>query len=79
MAEVAYNPEDIKSRLAGVPVYAVINQKEEFVLISGEGVWSPCHEQRRRWYGPAHICYMRRLLVPVSFGDSHLHGLCGAC
>jgi hypothetical protein len=34
--DVAYNPEDIKARLSGVPVYAVINKKEEFVLIAGD-------------------------------------------
>ena len=36
--DVAYNPEEIKARLSGVPVYAVINKKEEFVLIAGEAV-----------------------------------------
>jgi Tic22-like family len=35
---VAYNPEDIKARLSGVPVYAVINKREEFVLVAGAAV-----------------------------------------
>ena len=30
------NPEEIKYRLASVPVYAVVNQKNEFVLVSGD-------------------------------------------
>ncbi len=38
--DVAYNPEDIKARLSGVPVYAVINKKDEFVLIAGDAVRS---------------------------------------
>lgn len=37
IAEVAYNPEDIKARLSGVPVFAVTNKNNEFVLVSGEG------------------------------------------
>ena len=36
VAEVAYNPEDIKARLSAVNVYTVANQKNEFVLVSGE-------------------------------------------
>ena len=36
VAELAYNPEDIKARLSGVPVYTVANKKNEFVLVSGE-------------------------------------------
>ncbi len=35
---MAYNPEEIKARLSGVPVFAVINKKDEFVLIAGEAV-----------------------------------------
>jgi hypothetical protein len=34
--DLAYNPEEIKKRLSGVPVYAVVNQKKEFVLVSGD-------------------------------------------
>ena len=41
MAEVAYNPEDIKARLSAVNVYTVANQKNEFVLVSGEVSLSP--------------------------------------
>lgn len=36
VGDVAFNPEDIKARLSGVPVFAVINHQDEFVLISGE-------------------------------------------
>ncbi len=36
VAELAAEPQDIKSRLAGVPVYTVANKKNEFVLVSGE-------------------------------------------
>lgn len=36
--DVAYNPEDIKARLSGVPVFAVINKREEFVLVAGAAV-----------------------------------------
>ncbi|KAI3432456.1 hypothetical protein D9Q98_004006 [Chlorella vulgaris] len=31
-----FNPESIKARLSSVPVYAVVNKKNEFVLVSGE-------------------------------------------
>jgi hypothetical protein len=34
--ELAFNPEEIKFRLAAVPVYAVVNTKDEFVLVSGD-------------------------------------------
>lgn len=34
--EIAYNPEDIKARLSGVPVYTVANKNNEFVLVTGE-------------------------------------------
>lgn len=34
--EISYNPEVIKKRLSGIPVYVVVNQKNEFVLVSGE-------------------------------------------
>ena len=36
MADLAADAEDIKSRLANVPVYTVANKKNEFVLVSGE-------------------------------------------
>ncbi len=36
VADVAlYNPPEIMARLAGVPVYTVVNRKNEFVLASG--------------------------------------------
>ena len=38
VAELAYNPEEIKARLAGIPVYTVANKQNEFVLVAGE-VW----------------------------------------
>lgn len=34
--DLAFNPEDIKARLSGVPVYTVANKKNEFVLVAGE-------------------------------------------
>lgn len=34
--ELAFNPEEIKFRLAAIPVYAVVNAKSEFVLVSGD-------------------------------------------
>ncbi len=34
--DLAYNPEEIKFRLSGIPVYTVINKAKEFVLVSGE-------------------------------------------
>ena len=34
--DLAYNPEEIKARLSGVPVYTVANKKNEFVLVAGE-------------------------------------------
>ena len=39
--DLAYNPEEIKARLTSVPVYAVVNNKNEFVLVSGtvRGGW----------------------------------------
>ena len=36
VADLAADAEDIKSRLANVPVYTVANKKNEFVLVSGE-------------------------------------------
>jgi hypothetical protein len=33
---LAANPSEIKARLAGVPIYAVVNQKKEFILVSGD-------------------------------------------
>ena len=36
VADLAYNPEDIKARLSAVNVYTVANKKKEFVLVSGE-------------------------------------------
>ncbi len=35
--ELAATPDEIKLRLAGVPVFAVVNAKNEFVLVSGDG------------------------------------------
>jgi hypothetical protein len=35
IADVAYNPVEIKARLVGVNVYTVANKKNEFVLVSG--------------------------------------------
>lgn len=35
--DVAAHPEEIKKRLSGVPVYVVVNNKNEFVLVDGEG------------------------------------------
>jgi hypothetical protein len=45
IADVAYNPVEIKARLVGVNVYTVANKKNEFVLVSGvAGVsWAPHH------------------------------------
>ena len=34
--DLAYNPEEIKARLSGVPVYTVANKQNEFVLVAGE-------------------------------------------
>jgi hypothetical protein len=36
LADLALSPEDIKFRMEGVPVYAVVNSNNEFVLVSGE-------------------------------------------
>lgn len=33
---MAFNPEEVKRRLSGVPVFAVVNNKNEFVLVSGD-------------------------------------------
>lgn len=43
VADVAYNPVEIKARLVGVSVYTVANKKNEFVLVSGiaEVSWAP--------------------------------------
>lgn len=37
--DLAFNPEDIKARLNAVPVFAVVNNKNEFVLVAGEVRW----------------------------------------
>jgi hypothetical protein len=34
--DLSFNPEEVKRRLSGVPVFAVVNSKNEFVLVSGE-------------------------------------------
>ncbi|KAL4446206.1 hypothetical protein ABPG77_003013 [Micractinium sp. CCAP 211/92] len=34
--DLAFNPEEIKARLNAVPVYTVVNNKNEFVLVAGE-------------------------------------------
>lgn len=36
MYELAGSPAEIKARLAGVPVYTVVNSKKEFILVSGD-------------------------------------------
>ena len=33
---LAASPSEIKARLAGVPIYAVVNTKKEFILVSGD-------------------------------------------
>ena len=42
VCDLAYNPEEIKARLAGIPVYTVANKQNEFVLVAGE-VGDFCH------------------------------------
>lgn len=38
MADLSYyNPPELMARLAGIPVYTVVNRKNEFVLASGLG------------------------------------------
>ena len=34
--DLAASPDEIKLRLSGIPVYAVVNTKNEFVLVSGD-------------------------------------------
>jgi len=34
--DLAFNAEEIKARLNAVPVFTVVNSKNEFVLVSGE-------------------------------------------
>ena len=34
--ELSFNPEEIKARLNAVPVYTVVNKKNEFVLVAGD-------------------------------------------
>jgi Tic22-like family len=42
--ELGYNPEDVKARLSGVPVYTVTDKKKDFVLVTGEvGLCSEMH------------------------------------
>lgn len=36
VSHVAASPAEVKARLAGVPIYAVVNQKREFILVSGD-------------------------------------------
>ena len=36
ICDIAYNPEEIKARLSGVPVYTVANKQNEFILVAGE-------------------------------------------
>jgi hypothetical protein len=42
ICDLAYNPEEIKARLAGIPVYTVANKQNEFVLVAGEVGPLPC-------------------------------------
>jgi len=34
--DLAYNPEEVKQRLSAIPVFAVVNNKNEFVLVTGD-------------------------------------------
>ena len=36
VCDLAYNPDEIKARLSGVPVYTVANKQNEFILVAGE-------------------------------------------
>ncbi len=36
ISHLAASPAEVKARLAGVPIYAVVNQKREFILVSGD-------------------------------------------
>lgn len=69
VAEMAAEPQDIKSRLAGVPVYTVANKKNEFVLVSGEVRASlSLGSCSRAWFTPqyeSHTLALRARLLPV--------------
>lgn len=34
--DLAFNPEEMKKRLSSIPVFAVVNSKNEFVLVTGD-------------------------------------------
>lgn len=36
VGDISASPAEIRARLAGVPVYAVVNSKKEFILVSGD-------------------------------------------
>lgn len=36
ISSLAASPAEVKARLAGVPIYAVVNQKREFILVGGD-------------------------------------------
>lgn len=36
VADLAFNPEELKLRLAAVPVYTVVNGEDQFVLVKGD-------------------------------------------
>eukprot|EP00873_Tetraselmis_striata_P016336 jgi/Tetstr1/436600/TSEL_025397.t1 len=41
MADLAMHPGEVSARLRGLTVYTVVNNKNEFVLVSGEGTGAP--------------------------------------
>lgn len=75
LLELAFNPEEIKARLNAVPVYTVVNNKNEFVLVAGEV--GPGWEQRVVEVSAA---LLPALKAPSATGPEGLHthvGICG--
>lgn len=61
--DLAFNPEAIKLRFAAVPVYAVVNNKNEFVLVTGEASSRPARIRQQSATLPC--CRRHAALRPV--------------
>lgn len=71
------NPEEIKARLNAVPVYVVVNNKNEFVLVAGDVSWAkagPGWRHRREMHlRPCSACDSQLKLGPPCRTTCTLH------
>lgn len=66
--DLGFNPETIKARLSAVPVFAVVNNKNEFVLVAGEV--GACQPQGRAGCLGRQVCgYPAQLQVRATVAE----------